>query len=66
MTMKCIQLKLHWDVDEVIHMIQLLDTLRETLCHTYDEELQLYRSAQHQQQAEATEPDPLDQTEFNF
>jgi hypothetical protein len=49
MTMRLTQLPIHWEADEALAMIQLLDQLKELLWSAYGEQIirQEYANQQH-------------------
>jgi len=50
MTMKFVQLKLHWEVEEADRMIEQLDHFRDALWSEYGEEIIAMRRKWHDEQ----------------
>lgn len=47
--MKTTRLTTHWEIDQVITLLDMLDEIRQALLYTYQPELEQYRQQQWEQ-----------------
>jgi hypothetical protein len=63
--MKITRLTTHWEIDQVISLLEMLDEIRQALLYTYQPELQQYQQ-QHWEERQQQERDNLDLFDDNI
>ena len=63
--MKITRLTTHWEIDQVINLLDMLDEIRQALLYTYQPELQQYQQQQWEKRQQQ-EKDNLDLFEDNI